>query len=365
MRPAPQTAFILSDRFWQFDYGPGHPMQTVRLKMTVERCRRLGLLDLPGTRVLEARVATDAELRAFHRPEYLAALGAPHAVDPVRAAAYGLGTSDNPIFPGLLDWARLYTGASLVAMEAVDSGQVACAFNIAGGLHHAGPARASGFCYVNDAAVIVRLLADRGRRVAYVDIDAHHGDGVQAAFFDSERVLTISLHETGETLFPGSGRVDEIGRGAGEGFAANVPLAPGTDDEIFLWAFEAVVPPLLHAFRPDLLVAQLGIDTHRADPLTHLALTTRGFGQAVARLRDLCPAWIALGGGGYHPPTVALGWSLAWAVMNRHPQESSVEEPATAGEDSPARERAWRYAREQVRRLQALLFPRHGLALVA
>jgi acetoin utilization protein AcuC len=362
MIPAPRTALVLSDRFWHFNYGFGHPMQTVRMKMTVDRCRDLGLLDLPATRVLEPRDATDGELLAFHTPDYLAALQrAASGGDRASLARYGLGTADNPIFPGLADWARLYTGASLVAMEAVSRGDVTCAFNMAGGLHHAMPERASGFCYVNDAAVIIHLLAAAGRRVAYVDIDAHHGDGVQAAFYDTDQVLTISLHEMGDTLFPGTGRVEEIGRGPGQGFAVNVPLFPGTDDAVFLWAFDAVVPPIVGAFRPDVLVTQLGIDTHRADPLAHLALTTHGFGEAVRRLRDLCSCWIALGGGGYHPETVARGWSLAWAIMNHQELREGIAESPGPTEDSPERHRAWHYAREQVRRLQESVFPRHGL----
>ncbi len=366
MVPAPRTAFVLSDRFWRFDYGPAHPMQTTRLKMTVDRCQSLGLLTLPETRVLAPRDATEAELLAFHRPDYLEALRlGERGAGGVDLARFGLGTPDNPVFPGLFEWARHYTGASLTAMEAVNRGEASCAFNISGGLHHAMPARASGFCYVNDAAVIIRLLVAAGRRVAYVDIDAHHGDGVQAAFYDTDRVLTISLHETGDTLFPGTGSVEEIGRGPGEGFAVNVPLFPGTDDAIFLWAFDAVVPPLVAAFRPDLLVAQLGIDSHWADPLTHLALTTQGFLEAVRRLRDLCPAWIALGGGGYRAETVARGWSLAWAIMNHRELPAEPAESPGLAEGSPERHRAWRYAREQVRRLQDLVFPRHGLSAAA
>jgi len=366
MAPALRTAFVLSDRFWEFDYGPAHPLKTLRLKMTADRCRDLGLLALPGARVLAPRDATAEELLAFHEPRYLDVLRtAEDGADALRLLEHGLGTGDNPVFPGVYAWSRLYAGASLVAMEAVDRGEVRCAFNIAGGLHHALPARASGFCYVNDAAVILRLLVARGRRVAYVDIDAHHGDGVQAAFYDTDQVLTISLHETGETLFPGSGRVEETGRGAGEGYAVNCPLAPGTDDAVFVWAFEAVVPPLLQAFRPDLVVAQLGIDAHRRDPLTHLCLTTHGFTRAVRRLRDLSPAWIALGGGGYHPETVARGWTDAWALMNHEEPRGAVAEPPDPAPAAPERQRAWRYAREQVRRLQDLVFPRHGVAPAA
>jgi acetoin utilization protein AcuC len=191
------------------------------------------------------------------------------------------------------------------------------AFNYSGGLHHAHPARASGFCIFNDVAVAIRRLIRRGVRVAYVDIDAHHGDGVQAAFSDTDQVLTVSLHQDGRTLFPGSGFVDETGRGAGEGYSVNVPLPPHTDDEIYLWAFRQVVPPLIRRFEPDVLVSQLGVDTHYRDPLTHLALTTEGHETLIQELAALAPArWLACGGGGYNLDVVPRSWTLAFGVMS-------------------------------------------------
>jgi acetoin utilization protein AcuC len=360
------TAFVYSDAYRQFDYGPGHPLRVERLSRTAERCRAAGLLDLPGMRAVETRPATDAELAVFHSPAYLEALRAADRGELPRAAlGYDLGSSDNPAFPGVYAWSCLYAGASLQAMELVDSGAAACAFNIAGGLHHAGPSRASGFCYVNDAGVCIAHLVRRGRRVAYVDIDAHHGDGVQYAFEETDRVLTISLHETGETLFPGTGAAEEIGRGAGAGYAVNVPLWPGTDDKVFLWAFDQVVPPLLGAYAPDVVVTQLGIDAHRADPLAHLALSTCGFAAAIRRLRALCPRWIALGGGGYNVAVVAQGWTWAWAIMNDRELPGEVESDPEGRADSPAtpslQGQAWEFAREQVRRVQRLAFPYHGL----
>jgi len=379
MTTAPRTAFIYSDRYQQFDYGPGHPLRNTRLALTHELCQAYGLLGLPTTRLVEARDATEEEVAAFHRPDYVDVLrAADRGQMPPNLWDYGLGTSDNPIFPGVYAWSLLTTGASLQAMELVDAGQVDCAFNIAGGLHHAAAARAAGFCYVNDAAVIIKHMVRRGRRVAYVDIDAHHGDGVQFGFYDTDRVLTISIHESGESLFPGTGFVEEIGRGRGIGYAVNAPLLPGSDDEIFLWALDQVVPPLLTAFKPDVLVTQLGADTHRTDPLTNLALTTGGFAEAVRRLQPLCPKWIALGGGGYNLENVPRSWTLAWAIMNRRevPDEmpdsfratfhrlglnpSRVRDDPHVAEAS-AKEQAWRFVREQVRRLQILVFPHHGL----
>jgi acetoin utilization protein AcuC len=379
MTTGPGTAFIYSQRYQQFDYGPGHPLRNTRLALTYDLCQAYDLLTLPATRVVEARDATEDEVVAFHRPDY---------VDVFRTADrghpspnlwdYGLGTSDNPLFPGMYGWSLLTTGGSLQAMELVDSDQAGCAFNIAGGLHHAAAARASGFCYFNDAAVVIKHLLRRGRRVAYVDIDAHHGDGVQFGFYDTDQVLTISLHETGESLFPGTGFVEEIGRGRGAGYAVNVPLSPGSDDEIFLWAFDQVIPPLLAAFNPDVVVTQLGADTHRTDPLANLALTTTGFGEAVRRLKPLCRKWIALGGGGYNLENVPRSWALAWSIMNDRELPDELPEafrttfrrlgfsPSRIRDDpyltdAPTREEAWRFAREQVHRLQKLVFPCHGL----
>ncbi|MBI3003333.1 MAG: acetoin utilization protein AcuC [candidate division NC10 bacterium] len=380
MRQPAQTAFFVSDQYARFDYGAAHPMRISRLPLTVEVAEAYDLLTGPGVRVLAAETAPEEDLQRFHRPEYLAELRQASAG---RAGGdlfrWGLGSGDNPIFPGLYEYMALLTGATLAAGRLVERGEVRVAFNIAGGLHHAAADRASGFCYVNDAAVLIAELLSRGRRVAYVDIDAHHGDGVQFGFYDTDRVLTISIHETGETLFPGTGFPEETGKGAGKGFSANVPLAPGTDDEIFLWALEAVVPPLLKAYAPDLLITQLGIDTHRTDPLAHLALSIQGFRRAVEILRDCGLPWVALGGGGYDLANVPRAWTAAWAVMTgrevpdrlpdaarraleqRGIRRETLSDPVAPLEDAGERAAAWRYARASVARVQELIFPRFGL----
>jgi acetoin utilization protein AcuC len=238
------------------------------------------------------------------------------------------------VFPGVWDCARLVAGGSLLAADLVARGEVDRAFHFAGGLHHAVDQRASGFCYVNDAVLAIMRLRERGLRVAYVDIDAHHGDGVQAAFYRDPNVLTISTHERGERLFPGTGFVSESGEGAGEGYSVNLPLEAYTDTSVYLPAFEEVVPPLLHAFRPDVVVAQLGIDAHRTDPLTHLALDIQGFAKAVRRITELSPQLVALGGGGYDLQNVARGWTAAWAVING--VELPAELPASYADDARA-----------------------------
>ncbi|MEW5724048.1 MAG: acetoin utilization protein AcuC [Thermodesulfobacteriota bacterium] len=313
-----KKAFVYTDQYFQYDYGPHHPLRIERLKLTYDLIRAYGLLDLPDLITEEVVPAGKAELEKFHRPEYLDVLQrcSRGEGDSGEAMAFGLGPGDNPVFYGLWEWSLLTTGASLQCGRMVAEGRARTAFNIAGGLHHAMPRRASGFCYVNDIAVTIADLLERGLRVAYVDVDAHHGDGVQAAFYDTDRVLTISMHQHGRTLFPGTGFVYETGRGRGQGFAVNIPLLPGADDQLFLSVFTTLVPDLLQAYRPDLLVTQLGVDTFRTDPLTNLCLTTNGFLAALRVFKDLDLPWVALGGGGYNIVNVARAWTLAWALMN-------------------------------------------------
>ena len=209
----------------------------------------------------------------------------------------------------------LTTGGTLTAMEEVMSGRLRVAFNGSGGLHHAMRRRASGFCIYNDPAIVCGLLADRGMRVAYVDIDAHHGDCVQAAFYDTDQVLTISLHETGRSLFPGTGFADERGRGRGAGYSINVALPPYTDGGAYVRAFDAVVPPLLERYRPDVLVTQQGIDSHFDDPLTHLMVSTQAREHVVRRLATTSGPWVAMGGGGYSLDAVRRAWSMEFLIM--------------------------------------------------
>lgn len=374
-----QSAFLYTPKYGQFDYGPTHPLKISRLQLTYDLAQAYGLFLPSHVSLREVRPAPEEDLLLFHAKEYLDVLrAASEGVSIPSPWRFGLGTGDNPIFPGLYDWSALLTGASLQAARLLAEGEVQAAFNIAGGLHHAAAERASGFCYVNDAAVAIAYLTRQGFRVAYVDIDAHHGDGVQQAFYDTDQVLTVSLHETGLTLFPGTGFPEEIGMGKGEGYSVNIPLYPETDDEIFLWAFAEVVPPLLEAFRPDVLVTQLGIDAHRSDPLSNLRLTMEGFLQAVKLLQGSASRWLALGGGGYHLANVPRAWTAVWALMagieipSELPPASLRQFRAlgfaeTSLTDPPYRtggqrkEEVWRYARTQVHRVKALIFPRLGL----
>ncbi len=312
-----KTAFIYTDAYLDYDYGPTHPLQISRLKLAYDLIKGYELLDLPSAQFIRTTKAEEEDLAGFHSEEYLNILKQANEGHFVGDAyLYGLGPGDNPIFPGLFDWSLLLAGATLQAIDFVGSGEGEVAFNIAGGLHHAMRSRASGFCYINDPVIGIMKLLSRGERVAYLDIDAHHGDGVQKAFYESNRVLTISLHESGCTLFPGTGFEYEIGEGEGEGYSVNLPFPSYTDDEVYVWTFEEVVPELIHAFRPDIVVTQLGVDTFHNDPLTNLALSILGYEKVLKRIKDLAPRWVALGGGGYNISNVARAWTLAWAIMN-------------------------------------------------
>ncbi len=322
------NAFIYTDAYLDYDYGPTHPLKIIRLKLTYELIHDYGLLALPSVQTVLTREAEEEDLAVFHSREYLTLLKeASEGYLREDAYAYGLGPGDNPIFPGLYNWSLLVTGATLQAVDFVVSGKGEISFNIAGGLHHAMRSRASGFCYVNDPVIGILKLLDQGKRVAYIDIDAHHGDGVQKAFYQTNRVLTISLHETGYTLFPGTGFEYEIGEGEGEGYAVNLPFPAYTDDEVYIWAFEEIVPPLVHAFQPDVVVTQLGVDTFYNDPLTNLHLSILGFERVVRRIKELAPRWVALGGGGYDILNVARAWTLAWAVMNGIELDDELPKP--------------------------------------
>jgi acetoin utilization protein AcuC len=323
-----RTALVHSEAFGRFDYGPDHPLRMERLGLTYALMEAYGLTRLPGTCVLAPTPAPEAILREFHTAEYLEVLRAAGAGEPVPMAfRYGLGPGDNPIWPGCYEASALACGGSILAADLVARGEVDRAFAFAGGLHHAMPDRAAGFCYLNDAVLAILTLRRHGLRVAYVDIDAHHGDGVQMAFYRRADVLTVSTHERGDRLFPGTGAVEEVGEGPGRGYAVNLPLNPYTDDSVYLDAFDAVVPPVVRAFRPDVVVAQLGIDSHRTDPLTHLALSIDGFAAAVQRILALAPRLVALGGGGYDLSNVARAWTVAWGLMNE------VELPAALPAD--------------------------------
>jgi acetoin utilization protein AcuC len=327
-----RACVVYDESLTGYDFGHHHPMNPVRVDLTIALARDLGVLDRvpPCT----APDATEDDLETVHRPDLIEAVmragNDPATVD----AQHGLGSEDNPVFSHMHEASRHVVGASLEAARQVWTGRVDHAANIAGGLHHAMPDRVSGFCVYNDVAVAIRWLLDNGaRRVAYVDIDVHHGDGVEQVFWDDPRVLTISLHETGQMLFPGTGFPGDAGGPEAKGSAVNVALPPGTSDAGWLRAFHAIVPPLVREFAPDILVTQQGCDSHREDPLAHLALTVDGQRASYLALHDLAHEvaggrWVAFGGGGYAVvDVVPRAWTHLLAVVSGQPLSTQLATP--------------------------------------
>jgi acetoin utilization protein AcuC len=339
------------DRLTQYNFGPGHPLAPVRVELTVRLADALGVLTAPGVTVAPAPAATEADLELVHDPEYIAAVrrAGESGFDP-SLLRFGLGTADDPVFPGMHEASALVTGATLGAARAVALGSAEHAVSIAGGLHHAMADHASGFCVYNDPAIAIAWLLGQGiERIGYVDIDVHHGDGVQAAFYDDPRVLTISLHEHPATLFPGTGRPSETGGPHADGYAVNVALPAGTRDAGWLRAFHAIVPPLMRAFRPEILVSQHGCDTHWMDPLANMELTLDGQRAAHAAIHSLAHEsaggrWLLTGGGGYELiHVVPRTWTHLLAEAASQPVDPETATPAVwreyvkqrTGQDAP------------------------------
>ncbi len=318
MRPA----LVYHDDFLAYNFGMNHALREVRLKLARDLIAASGLIGDDGVEEIHPRVAEEARILRVHGPAYVAKVKELSANPRGSSPIHGLGTSDDPVFAGMYGASALQVGATLRACEEIGTGRRTRVFNLGGGFHHAMPDRAAGFCIFNDIAIgILALLEEHGlERVLYVDIDAHHGDGVQSIFYKDPRVLTISLHEDGRHLFPGTGFTHEIGEGEGKGFAVNVPLPPYTRDASYLFAFDAIVPPLARSFHPDVIVSQLGADAHYLDPLSHLMLTTETY-ETVGRTLDALSRegsggrWIAVGGGGYDVTAVPRVWTLMFSTM--------------------------------------------------
>lgn len=370
-----------------YDFGRGHPMAPVRLDLTMRLARELGVLD--GVRVHDVAPAADALLETVHEPGYVAAVRRASA-DGVPDQARGLGTDDDPVFPGMHEASARIVAGSVDAATAVWRGEARHGVNLAGGMHHAMPGHASGFCVYNDAAVAIRRLLDLGaRRVAYLDLDAHHGDGVERVFWDDDRVLTVSLHETGLALFPGTGHVTDTGGPGAPCTAVNVPLPPGTSGAGWLRAVRAVALPLVRAFAPDVVVSQHGCDAHGDDPLTHLAVSVDAQRAAALDVHDLAHEvadgrWLALGGGGYAVSTVVPRvWTHVLAIAahapvaldravpeawRRHVEELGLPVPSSMGDDDDLTARPWSHGYDPaddvdrvVVAVRRHVFPHHDL----
>jgi acetoin utilization protein AcuC len=307
--------------YLSYRFGPGHPFDPVRLEMTID------LLDALGHPVeaMQPEPATRDDLLTVHSAEYVACVEAASRGEGVaNPDEVGLGTPDNPVFPGMDLAARYLVGGTLLAAHVLAEGTADRVLQLGGGLHHAQRDHASGFCIYNDLAVAIRYLTSRGMSVAYVDIDVHHGDGVQAIFYDDPNVLTISLHESGRYLFPGTGEVYELGSGEGRGRKVNVPLHPFTEPESYLAAFKAVVPTALASFRPDVLVVQAGADAHVGDPLAELLLTTQAYETLYRSLLELADRFcrgraLFTLGGGYDVGSVPRVWALLYLTLHGLP----------------------------------------------
>ncbi|WP_233091462.1 acetoin utilization protein AcuC [Arthrobacter sp. MSA 4-2] len=319
--PAPPTHVVWDDEMLAYNFGPHHPMNPARLALTARLAREIGLLDLPTVSVVRPFVAADAELATVHSPAYIAGVRAVSADPDTARPEFGLGTADTPGFAGMHEASARLVGGSLAAADAIVAGTALHAVNFGGGMHHAARSAASGFCIYNDAAASVQRLLDSGvARVLYLDVDAHHGDGTQSIFWNEPRVMTISLHETGMSLFPGTGFANETGGPGAEGTAVNVALPTSAGDAAVLRAFHAVVPQLAEVFAPEVIVSQHGCDSHLADPLTNLRLSVDAQHAMMLGARDLADRmcggrWISTGGGGYNLANVVpRSWSLLIAV---------------------------------------------------
>jgi acetoin utilization protein AcuC len=313
--------YVMSPGAAGYDLGEGHPMRAIRSRLTLELATELGVMARPNWSLLTVDAADDDVLALAHTDVYVAMVRNADRLPSHLLAHIGLGTEDTPLIPDLHNAAASVVGATVAACRAVQSGNALHAVNLSGGLNHAMRGHASGFCVYNDAAVGIQSLLRAGAsRVAYVDLDAHHGDGVEACFVDDPRVLTISLHQDGRNLFPGTGHAHEVGGPAALGHAVNVALPPHTGDVGWLRAFDAVVPELLRRFRPELIVTQCGCDAHARDPLTDLLISVEAFTHAYEALHDLahelCAGrWVVLGGGGYDVGSaVPRAWTQLLAV---------------------------------------------------
>ena len=313
---ARKAIFIYSPELEKYHYPPEHPFNTVRAKRVRETVNSMGLLSRSNVREVPPAPAERIVLKKFHSARYLHALkNVSKGRWDVEALEMGIGTQDCPVFPGLYDYTVLAAGGTLVASKLILAGDAEIAFNPSGGFHHAGPERASGFCYINDVALACMVLAERVKRVLYLDVDVHHGDGVAYAFYDRSDVMTISFHQNPRTLFPGTGFENEIGTGQGKGYCVNVPLPVGTYDQVYIKAFEAIALPLIKAYNPDVFVFELGADALAGDPLAHLQLTNNVYAEIVHHLLSFNKPVVATGGGGYNVDNTVRAWALAWSIF--------------------------------------------------
>jgi acetoin utilization protein AcuC len=384
-----KAAFVYSPELERYRYPAEHPFNTIRAKKVREIINSMGLLSGAGRREVAPEPVERVVLKKFHSARYLHVLKeASEGKFNAEALGMGIGTPDCPVFEGLYEGAVLAAGGTLVGAKLILSGEADVAFNPSGGFHHARPQRASGFCYINDVAIACMILAEQGftaehakhaekqldikvknsavsansavkKRVLYLDVDVHHGDGVAYAFYDRRDVMTISLHQNPRTLFPGTGFEDEIGSGEGEGYCVNIPLPIGTYDQAYMKAFEVLVLPLIGAFKPDVFVFELGADALAGDPLANLGLTNNVYAEVIGHLLSFNKPILAAGGGGYNIDNTVRAWALAWSIFAGEEKESLRDKVAAVSE--PQREAVMPAIENTIKIIKATVFPIHGL----
>ncbi|MHC4396240.1 MAG: acetoin utilization protein AcuC [Planctomycetota bacterium] len=326
-----KSVFIYSKKFEKFSYPASCPFNVSRAPRLRKILSSLELLSGDNISEVAPEPADRLVLKKFHSARYLHALKvAARGKFEAEAFSMGIGTADCPAFADMYDYSVLACGATVAGAKLILSGKAGAAFNPSGGLHHAGPERASGFCYLNDVALGCMVLAEAGKKVLYLDVDVHHGDGVANAFYDSADVMTISFHESGRVLFPGTGFASEIGKGKGKGYCVNVPLPPGTYDKQYMKGFKVIAVPLIKSFKPDVFVFELGADGLAGDPLAHFYLTNNTYAEIISILLGFAKPILMTGGGGYNIDNTVRAWARAWAVLcgaDRH--RSLQDEPLT------------------------------------
>lgn len=355
------TAFIYQDDYLKYQFGPSHPFKPIREKYTLDLLHELDIFNRKAEH-RQPLPATKADLLTVHSPEYV------EYVQRMCEEGRGyLDYGDTPATQGLYEGSLAVVGGSLLGAKLVMEGAVDHAFNPGGGLHHARADRASGFCVFNDIAVAIRFLQHSYglKRIVVIDIDGHHGDGTQEIFYE-EPVLTISSHRIG--IFPGTGYIDEIGKGAGQGFSVNIPLPEGTFHEAYLHAFREVVPPLVKSYEPEIIISQFGVDGHYLDPLVGLALTTETYAEVSRILHDLAHRYakgrlLVVGGGGYNPRTVAKCWAIMFATISHAlPEERRKKyDELFDREVRFTDERVLNRVEDTVKKIKEAVFPLHGL----
>lgn len=376
-----QKVLMYSDALASFQFGVNHPFKPSRAKLFYELLNRYGLIFEENQKVMAPKKLNETLLSLFHSADYIELLKKSNLGEfTINMLDFGIGTTDNPIIEGIFDFSLEAAGATYEAAMMLADGRTDCAFNPHGGFHHARSDFAEGFCYVNDIAIAIKALLDRNKRVAYCDIDAHHGNGVQEAFYEDNRVLTISLHENGKSLYPWGGFENEIGTSEGKGFNVNIPFLAQTDDAIYLSIFNEIVTPLINKFEPDILFLECGADAHKDDPLAHLNLTSRSYETVLGALRRQGAPILVTGGGGYDAHKTAAIWALCWATLcgiemrdsfaglvggmmyGPEARISSLEDESfilTGAEEEECRKEAQRVAKY----IKKTIFPIHGIAI--